>query len=516
LHSPGSEPPIDTYHETDEALAERDLQVGARSIAGPWRWTGFVAALLIAASAPIWHLAGNEWRLTLPGVPFNGEKPVTTLLFLSSAGVLAVSWMLMVRRIERSTAPDRARTRAIIVTAALWFVPVLLGPPLLSSDVYSYAAQGEMVTKGLDPTSQGMSRLQFGEYVLRVDPIWRTPQVGNGYGPVGMGASAVAVLVTGHHALNTVMVLRLISVLGIALAGWGVLQVARHQGLDPPTALAFAVLNPIVVLHVVGGGHNDGLLIGLLMAGIALTMRKHWWWGVVLIAMAASVKLPAALVLPYLAWTRPGHDADWRARVRSMVETAGVSIAVIGVFSVVVGVGLGWINAMRNAGVSKGTLAITTQLGFIVADNLSALGLSANENYWIDALRLVGMGTIGLTAAWLLYRSTSIGALPAAAIGSLVLVLLGPVVWPWYFAAAIALFAVCDMGRWRGSLMLVIWLFACEVFPSGPGGSVPDHNHVAATLVLLAIGVIALTMPFVPGWWAAARERSDNRVAMAD
>ncbi len=105
------------------------------------------------------------------------------------------------------------------------------------------------------------------------------------------------------------MVLRLISVLGIALAGWGVLQVARHQGLDPPTALAFAVLNPIVVLHVVGGGHNDGLLIGLLMAGIALTMRKHWWWGVVLcIAMAASVKrLPAALVLPYLAWAAPGR-----------------------------------------------------------------------------------------------------------------------------------------------------------------------------------------------------------------
>ncbi len=121
------------------------------------------------------------------------------------------------------------------------------------------------------------------------------------------------------------------------------------------------------------------------------------------------------------------------------------------------------------------------------------------------------MGAIGLTAAWLLYRSTSIGALPAAAIGSLVLVLLGPVVWPWYFAAAIALFAVCDMGRWRGSLMLVIWLFACEVFPSGPGGSVPDHNHVAATLVMLAIGVIAVTMPFIPGWWAAAKERSENR-----
>ena len=46
----------------------------------------------------------------------------------------------------------------------------MLGPPLLSSDIYSYAAEGDMVTKGHDPTSEGMFKLQFGEYISHVDP----------------------------------------------------------------------------------------------------------------------------------------------------------------------------------------------------------------------------------------------------------------------------------------------------------------------------------------------------------
>lgn len=517
-YAPRPELPIDSFLQPDDALDERDLEVGARpSIAGPWRWTGFVAATLIAASAPLWRLAGNEWRFTLPGIPTDGRKPSTTILFLGSAAVLALSWLLLVRRVERSGAPERARTRAVLLTAALWFVPVLLGPPLLSSDVYSYAAQGEMVTKGFDPTSEGMYRLQTGEYVSRVDPIWRKPAVGNGYGPVQMGVAAIAATVTNHHALDTVLALRIVAALGVALAAWGLLQIARNVGLDPPTALALAIANPIVVLHIVGGGHNDGLLMGLLFAGIALTMRGRWWWGVTLLAMAAAVKLPAAAALPYLAWCRPGPRADWRVRLRSIASTAAASVGVIIAWSVVVGVSLGWINSMRNAAtLSKGTLAITTQLGYIVSDSINSVGLTTNSDFWIDAFRMVGMAAIGAIAVWLLLRSTTIGPLRATGLCMLAMVVLGPVVWPWYFAPAIAMLAVTDLGRWRASLMVLTATFACEVFPSTPGGTVPDHNHLASTLVILGIGALALVLPWAQTWWTAAKGRAATRVTLAD
>jgi hypothetical protein len=200
-----------------------------------------------------------------------------------------------------------------------------------------------------------------------------------------------------------------------------------------------------------------------------------------------------------------------------MVQTGFAAVGVILAWSVVVGVSLGWINSMRNAATqSKGTLAITTQLGYIVSDSINSVGLTTNSDFWIDFFRIAGMGLIAAASLYLLWRATTVGVLRATGLCMLAMVVFGPVVWPWYFAPAIAMLAVTDLKRWRGSLMVLTAAFACEVFPSTPGGTVPDHNHLASMLVILAIGAIALLLPLVQGWWESAKQRSANPVALAD
>ena len=120
-----------------------------RALLGPYRWAGFAASVLVAATMPLWKLAGRTWRLTLPGLPHNGERPITAILFVTAVAVLGIAWLMLIARVERSSLSERERTRAVVATAALWFAPLLLGPPLLSSDVYSYAAEGAMVTPQL-------------------------------------------------------------------------------------------------------------------------------------------------------------------------------------------------------------------------------------------------------------------------------------------------------------------------------------------------------------------------------
>ncbi|MEY2406542.1 MAG: alpha,6-mannosyltransferase, partial [Acidimicrobiaceae bacterium] len=262
---------------------------------GPYPIMGFVGALLVAGTTPLWYLSGRAWRLTLPGLPHDGQRPVTAIVFVSGVTLVGVGWIGLIGRAERAKLSERDRTWAVVFTAALWFAPVLLGPPLLSSDIYSYAAEGAMVTNNLDPTAEGMYKLQFTPdtgYAHHVDTTWR--KNGNPYGPVQMGVAAGVVTVTGHNFSLTIWGLRLVSVLGVALAAWGVHEIARRSGVSPPVALAFAIANPIVVFHIVGGGHNEGLLMGLLSVGCALALKGRWWFGVVLIALAAGVKLPAA------------------------------------------------------------------------------------------------------------------------------------------------------------------------------------------------------------------------------
>ena len=40
-------------------------------------------------------------------------------------------------------------------------------------------------------------------------------------------------------------------------------------------AFGLAVLNPAVLLVLLGGAHNDALMLGLLVAGCALARRHH-------------------------------------------------------------------------------------------------------------------------------------------------------------------------------------------------------------------------------------------------
>ena len=78
-----------------------------------------------------------------------------------------------------------------------------------------------------------------------------------------------------HHALITVVLLRLQSVAGIALIAYCIPKFARSFGRDPGPAFVLAVLNPLTLLALVGGAHNDAIMVGLLLAGITAARSFH-------------------------------------------------------------------------------------------------------------------------------------------------------------------------------------------------------------------------------------------------
>jgi hypothetical protein len=492
---------------TVEAEQPRRAPRGRLRELGPYPIMGFVGALLVAGTTPLWYLSGRAWRLTLPGLPHDGQRPVTAIVFVSGVTLVGVGWIGLIGRAERAKLSERDRTWAVVFTAALWFAPVLLGPPLLSSDIYSYAAEGAMVTNNLDPTAEGMYKLQFTPdtgYAHHVDTTWR--KNGNPYGPVQMGVAAGVVTVTGHNFSLTIWGLRLVSVLGVALAAWGVHEIARLSGVSPPVALAFAIANPIVVFHIVGGGHNEGLLMGLLSVGCALALKGRWWFGVALIALAAGVKLPAAAPLVYLAWVRPPSGARATERMKEVAKALAVAAAVLLAACVVVGIGLGWITAAKNAGTTLGTLAVATQVGFAVSKLLRMLGLGVADDTLVAMLRLLGLGLAGGFCLWLVPKAHRYGAVRVAGISMLAVILLGPVVWPWYFAPALALLGATSMGRWRPSLVVLSVFFAGVVFPTGPRSHpILEHSHLVSLLTIVGVGVATLLAPRVAEWWRETR-----------
>jgi hypothetical protein len=445
-------------------------------------------------------------------LPYRGERPVTAILFVVAVSLLGIAWLGLIVRVERSPLPARDRLRAVVGCAALWFAPLLLGPPLLSSDIYSYAAEGAMVTQHLDPTVDGMFRLRYGDYIARTDPVWRTgPEgkaLGNPYGPVQMGAAAGIVDLSGHDVDLTIWGLRLLAVASVFASIWGLWEIAKHLGVDPPTAVAIGIANPIAVIHLVGGAHNDAFLMAFLVTGCAFALRKQWALGIVFMSLAMGVKLPAAAALVYFAWDRVGGAAPIRARVREVAKALGGAFAIAFAACLVLGLSLvGWIASIQNSGRTMGTLSLTTRVGYVVSSICRAIGLPATDSTWIAVFRLVGLALAGALCIWMLGRVHRIGPVQCAAIAMMATVLLGPVVWPWYLAPSIALLGAAGVGRWRPALLVLTIAFAFEVFPVGPSTRpVLEGSHVVSLGLIVLIGVLTIASPFVLEWWRRNRE----------
>ncbi len=204
---------------------------------------------------------------------------------------------------------------------------VLLAPPLLSTDVFSYQFYARM------GSLYGANPYLAGPHALALDPLfpfigakWSyTPTV---YGPLFTLLSyALTPLSIAASALAYKAIAACASLGTVALV-W---HAARWRGVDPVRAVALVGLNPLIVLYGVGGGHNDLLMLLPLMAGIYLLLAKRERAGSAMVVVAAGIKITAAFPLAFAIAGRGGRRA--RDRRRDVLVGAGAATAGIGALS---------------------------------------------------------------------------------------------------------------------------------------------------------------------------------------
>ncbi|MBI2704196.1 MAG: polyprenol phosphomannose-dependent alpha 1,6 mannosyltransferase MptB [Actinobacteria bacterium] len=464
--------------------------------------SGLVGTLLIAASAPVWRLAPPSWRLVVPGVPHPGSSFVNASFFTAGLVLLGFGWVGLIGRAERLPGSERRKWVTVLAVGLLWTLPVLLGPPLLSNDVYSYVAQGEMASRGFDPTAVGPVVLGRGDTLRAVDPTWRTAPAP--YGPAWIGLSEAVVDATGHDPAAAVWAFRAIVVLGVLLAAIGVVQIARYYGVSETVALAVGIANPLVIIYLIGGTHNDALMMGFLALGVAAALKDRRGLAIVLVALATAVKLPAAAGLLFLGWHFAGLGASLKQRVVSVLKVVGASAAIIAAISVVTGTGIGWITALTNTGKVMDTFSLMTMLGYFASDAVKFLRITENPELLVAPVRLLGVLVSGSLSALLLWRSDRVGLPRALGLSMILVVLLSPVVWPWYLPAGFALVAAAGLGRFRPSYLVVCVAATALVWPTSvdPILFLQEYQRVLSFGVILLIAACAL----LAQKWAVRRE----------
>ncbi|MGH9917960.1 MAG: polyprenol phosphomannose-dependent alpha 1,6 mannosyltransferase MptB, partial [Nitrososphaerales archaeon] len=277
---------------------------------------GFVALASIAVGASI---NSSPFKLEMPGTWFFGEpsqQGVVSTAFLLFGLVAVYGGLVLLMRVWYGM--TRALTRRpgtplkhLWMILALWIIPMLVIAPIFSRDVFSYAAQGEMVSHHINPYNYGPFTLGAGPYVNPVDPLWSNAPAP--YGPLFLMLDGFFASASLHHVLFTVILLRLLAVAGVALIAYAIPKLARAYGRDPGPVFLLTALNPLVLLTLIGSAHNDAIMVGLLLCGLAAAKNRHAVWGVVLCALAAAIKAPAGLGVLYIGWEWLGAGVPWRA-----------------------------------------------------------------------------------------------------------------------------------------------------------------------------------------------------------
>lgn len=372
----------------------------------------------------------------------SGRAVSMTLCVVGVVTLLAVWWLLR-----------GASWQTLLVAAGAWSVPLLLAPPLFSRDVYAYAGQAHLVAVGVDPYAHGPLDAP-GPLATEVDTVWahaRSP-----YGPVFLRVSSW--LLFGDDVITAVLLQRVLAVAGLALLAWAVLRLAA----DRRTAVWLAVANPLVLLHGVGGAHNDLLMAGLLAAGLAVTapavrsgrnVLPAVAVGAALITVAALVKAPAAAGLVFLPFVAAG------ARLRAALAVAVTSTAVAVAVTAASGLGWGWLRTLDAGNPRRSLLSVSTGVG-VLASNV--FGERA-----VEVAQVAGLGVAALIGVLLLVRVSRLGPMLALGLALLAVVVLGPVVQPWYLIWVLAVLAAAAGPRLAIGLGAASALACLLILPGG-------------------------------------------------
>jgi alpha-1,6-mannosyltransferase len=250
----------------------------------------------------------------------------------------------------------------VILVAVAAFACV---PPLLSHDVYSYVDYARLgVLHGFDPYVSPPAAAPSDPTFAEV--TW--PDTTSAYGPLFTLATYPLAWLPVGAAVYTLKAISAAAVLAIALV---VARLAPARGVDPLRATAFVALNPLVLVHVVGGPHNDALAILLMTLGVAgiLTARETSAGATFVAAIAIKASATVALPFALLGAAEPptGLKRPLFGRFRpvgGLLLGGTLTLGVIG-GAAYLAFGWSWLDAFALAGENQGrtsymSLPITT------------------------------------------------------------------------------------------------------------------------------------------------------------
>lgn len=415
---------------------------------------------------------------------------VCSIVLALSAIALMWAWTQVGRHIKGAGGVKLA-TRAVLI----WSAPWLLSFPVMSRDVFSYAAQGRLLMLGQDPYHDVVGQMP-GWLAQGSDGLWA--QSSSPYGPLFLMIAEGVTGISQWRPEIYVVLFRLLACAGVVLCLVTLPRLAHAHGVDAGWAVWIVLANPLFIYSMVASAHNDSIMVGLMLAGFTAAMHHKRAAAILLVAAAIAIKPIMVIALPAVGLALVGANASWRARLMAWGATGVVVGAVLAALGAVTGLWFGWIGAMMDQGGAAFPFAPYGLLGLGLGALVSLVaGPGAGSAAQAVVYSLGKVVAIG-AAFWLALRRPTTSPVWQTGLVLLLAVVLNPVIQPWYLFWLLPFFAAWRAwhGPWEqvlvaGSAFLALYCLVDQL-------SLPEWVNVTLIkLTTLAIGCLAYLFLFI-------------------
>ena len=280
--------------------------------------------LLALAPLPELHLhptpiiTGLPWALALSHLLFPGAwTPAGNMptgdwiyIFLLVIAFLALGGLhlLVIRsffdrsKLEKESSVSSRWLFLLLIGAAIFGLTLLLQPAIFSDDVFRYIVSGRMLTLyHVDPMTTAAAQFPHDPYLA-----WISQPTVNVYGPLWLTFASLLVRIGGTPVSMLLLfkgVALLFHLLNCVLL-WAILgRIAPARRLVGTLLYAW---NPLALIELAGNGHNEAVLICLLLLATWLHVQEKGRWyeigALALFSLAIAINFIALLVVVMYIW----------------------------------------------------------------------------------------------------------------------------------------------------------------------------------------------------------------------
>ncbi|AZA08913.1 alpha-(1-_6)-mannopyranosyltransferase A [Corynebacterium pseudopelargi] len=427
------------------------------------------------------HRGGALEAIGLEFLSYGHGAGFSNITLWVGTALLLFAWFLAGRFVARGV----LSSADLLKMMGIWVLPLVFAAPIMSRDIYSYLMQGALLRDGFDPYTQGASA-NPGPLLYEVSHDWRNTTTP--YGPLHLWLGKLITSVFPGSIAAEIALFKLASVAGFAAIAWSVPRIATALGADPAYALWIGVANPVMIFHLIGGMHNEAIMVGCVSLGLLAVLRGRFYPGVAIIAIGMSLKATAAIALPFAVWivvSQQPAAKRWSTFIRTAVLGALITIGILAVVTWLSGASWGWIAALTGNTKVINPLALPS----LIAGAIASVGGLVIEPFPYNAvlavvrsLSMIGM-LIGLIFTWWHFRKTPVDAIRGTTAAYTVAFVFNAVTLPWYYASVLSLVGTFPNPRWLRGLSIGASIVVAMAFTGS--GNHQLYNPVWMVMLLI-------------------------------